>query len=290
MKEHSLIVFTLLSQVAAGTFCLLMACLLWFLSFATLEQAYRWSTPGFLLAAVLMAAAMGTSFFHLGNPHSAWRAASNLRTSWLSREIALVLVFTGCAAVFAAMVGLGIAPLWLLISLGVVSALIGLCLVYTMSRVYCQRTVPAWDTWHTPVIFLLSALSIGTAAASLILALNAGIPPQRLVEIGRLMAALLAVLLVLQVAGLISWLNPAVRTGAYRESLALLTGRHRGILTAHLVLLGTAVLAAGIWLALGFDGSRLIREAALWLTVLLVFAAQVPGRLLFYLARVRQGV
>jgi ferredoxin len=41
---------------------------------------------------------LSLSAWHLGHPERAWRALGNLRHSWLSREVALVLAFLGLAA------------------------------------------------------------------------------------------------------------------------------------------------------------------------------------------------
>ena len=40
-----------------------------------------------LLSFLLIAAGLLASFFHLGHPERAWRAAAMWRTSWLSREV-----------------------------------------------------------------------------------------------------------------------------------------------------------------------------------------------------------
>ncbi|KAA6184842.1 DMSO reductase [Thiohalocapsa marina] len=42
---------------------------------------------GSALALGLLIAGLGASFFHLGRPERAWRAATRWRTSWLSREV-----------------------------------------------------------------------------------------------------------------------------------------------------------------------------------------------------------
>ena len=42
---------------------------------------------GSLLAVALLLGGLAASFFHLGHPERAWRAASQWRTSWLSREV-----------------------------------------------------------------------------------------------------------------------------------------------------------------------------------------------------------
>ena len=42
---------------------------------------------GALVAPALLGGGLIASFFHLGRPERAWRAASGWRTSWLAREV-----------------------------------------------------------------------------------------------------------------------------------------------------------------------------------------------------------
>lgn len=290
MKERSLIIFALLSQLAVGLFVTHLVCFIWFLSFAGLNQAIHWCTPGLIAVAGLMVAATIVSFFHLGNPRNAWRAASHFWTSWLSREIILVIVFTGITVLIAGIVGFRLPLNALFLALGGFGALVGIGLVYTMSRIYRQRTVPAWNTWHTLVHFILSSLSMGVAGTSLLLYLNENIPYTWLITIGRVMDASLVLFLLLKIVTLILWLNPATKTGAYEESLALLTMTHRKVLIAYLILINLAILAGGGLFAVSYQGSWPVQIAILCFTVILVYAAGFFGRGLFYIARVREGV
>ena len=50
---------------------------------------------GSLLAVVLLIGGLLASFFHLGHPERAWRAASQWRTSWLSREVIVLPIAMG---------------------------------------------------------------------------------------------------------------------------------------------------------------------------------------------------
>lgn len=54
---------------------------------------------GAAISLVLLGAGLFSSFFHLGHPERAWRAAAMWRTSWLSREV--IALPTMMAAVFA---------------------------------------------------------------------------------------------------------------------------------------------------------------------------------------------
>lgn len=50
---------------------------------------------GSLLSMIFLIAGLVASFFHLGHPERAWRAATQWRTSWLSREVIVLPAFMG---------------------------------------------------------------------------------------------------------------------------------------------------------------------------------------------------
>ena len=81
------------------------------------------------LAMAFMGVGLMASAFHLGHPERAWRALSQWRTSWLSREaICALLTFLPLGVVFMELV-LGIAHTsWLLPAGGALSIV---CLLYT---------------------------------------------------------------------------------------------------------------------------------------------------------------
>ncbi len=158
LGEWPLVAFSLLAQMSAG-----MAVFALFLPYSFFTQI----AIGFLLGLAGMA-----SFFHLGAPHNAWRALNHLKKSWLSREI---LAF----GLFGAAWLLSLGQHWLLNTehwilntdyCSLLTALTGLWLVYSMSRVYHLRAVPAWNTWRTEAAFFLSGGTLGALATGLVLA------------------------------------------------------------------------------------------------------------------------
>lgn len=148
----SVIVFTTLSGLGFG--------LLFWLGLG-LPAVTGWSAFAFFTIAYLLAVGgLLASTFHLGHPERAWRAFSQWRTSWLSRE--------GCAAVAALLVmaaygaGLVFATTRLPL-LGWLGAALAFATVFTTAMIYTQlRTVPRWRHWSTPALFL--ALSLGGGA------------------------------------------------------------------------------------------------------------------------------
>jgi DMSO reductase anchor subunit len=156
-EDLPLILFTLLTQMAVGGYW----AMLW-----TFPNLGIWQLLPFLLIGVCLGAGMLASLAHLGTKKNAWRALGNLRKSWLSREV----LFTG---LFGAS--------WLLTTLEwmiwqrltiewiALTATFGLGLVYSMSRVYRLPAVPAWNTWKTNAVFLLSALLLGQSFMAILL-------------------------------------------------------------------------------------------------------------------------
>ena len=103
-----------------------------------------------------------SSTLHLGHPERAWRALSQWRSSWLSREgVLAVLVLAALSAWFLS-VFLGMTPpLW------ASAALIALIIatVYATSMIYASlRTVACWHHPMTPVCYLMFSVSGGSLA------------------------------------------------------------------------------------------------------------------------------
>ncbi|CAM5380731.1 DMSO reductase anchor subunit [Aquamicrobium terrae] len=116
-----------------------------------------------LLALALIGAGLLSSTAHLGNPRRAWRALSQWKSSWLSREGVMAIV-TFVPLVVSA---------WLCVFEGRYLALPGLlgaalCLVtvYCTSMIYASlKSVDAWHTPLTPACYLLFSLAGGLLAA-----------------------------------------------------------------------------------------------------------------------------
>jgi len=116
-------------------------------------------TGGGLAVAGLLA-----STFHLGHPERAWRALSQWRSSWLSREgiaAIITLVLFGIYALVWMITGARPPILGLLVALGAATT------VFTTSMIYAQlKTVPQWQSPLTPVVYLGFGLGSGWLLAS----------------------------------------------------------------------------------------------------------------------------
>lgn len=110
---------------------------------------------------VAVTAGLCASSLHLANPKNAWRAFSRFRTSWLSREAILAVVFYPVALIW-------IVSVWLQWASGAVAVFALLTIVAALATVFatamiyaCLRTIPQWHTSLTPANYVLMSLMIG---------------------------------------------------------------------------------------------------------------------------------
>jgi len=126
------------------------------------------------LAIGLSAIGLLSSTFHLGHPERAWRAFSQWRSSWLSREgvlsVATLCVF-GLYALIWIFTGERIAVLGWLSAIGAVATVVATAMIYAQ-----LKTVPQWNSRLTPVCYLAFSLASGFLPAAAIAA-YAGLRP-----------------------------------------------------------------------------------------------------------------
>ncbi len=147
----SIIAFTVLSGLGLG--------LLTFLGLdpnpPTGLAAFLWFGLGYALTLAGLAA----SAFHLGRPERALLAFTQWRSSWLSREAVLSAAALLVMAPHAAALVFLNRPL---AGFGIAAAALCLITVYATSMIYAQlRTVPRWNHWSVPVLFVISAIAGG---------------------------------------------------------------------------------------------------------------------------------
>jgi DMSO reductase anchor subunit len=155
---YSVILFTTASGAGYGLLFLLAV-----LRLAKFAPAERWfGVTGLLMALGLITFGLLSSTYHLGRPERAWRAFSQWRSSWLSRE--------GIASVVTYAPALGLGLLW--ISPGVpgtperiLAALTALCAAVTVwctAKIYSSLpTIRQWDNALVPWVYLTMALASG---------------------------------------------------------------------------------------------------------------------------------
>jgi DMSO reductase anchor subunit len=116
----------------------------------------------FALSLALLAAGLLASFFHLGRPGRAWRAATQWRTSWLSREVIVLPAFMAMVFLYALSVYFGVdKPVSL--GVGALAALLCVALYACTGMIYaCLKFL---QEWHTPLT-LANFFLLGTASGA----------------------------------------------------------------------------------------------------------------------------
>ena len=104
----------------------------------------------------LIVAGLLSSTFHLGHPERAWRAFSQWRSSWLSREgVSAVLTFIPLG-LFALASTFELAPTETVAVLGLIGGAMSLLTIFTTSMIYASlRTIPAWHNGWTVAGYLV---------------------------------------------------------------------------------------------------------------------------------------
>ncbi len=126
------------------------------------------SSPAFAftslaVALVLITAGLLSSTAHLGRPERAWRAFSQWRTSWLSREgVAAVATYPIALGFGAVWSGLIDAPQWIA-PLGLLIAAMCAVTVLCTAMIYRSlKTIPAWYNRFTVPVYFFFALATGS--------------------------------------------------------------------------------------------------------------------------------
>jgi len=164
---YSVIFFTTASGAGYGL-------LIWLGLFGPLGWVPQTSAFGFVglgLALLLITGGLLSSTAHLGHPERAWRALSQWRTSWLSREgVASIATY-----VPAGLFGIG----WVFLErtdglfalMGVLSAILSVITLVCTGMIYAS--LPTIRAWHQPFVvpvYLALALATGALLLTFLLA------------------------------------------------------------------------------------------------------------------------
>ena len=180
---------------------------------------------GLAVALALISAGLLSSTAHLGRPERAWRAFSQWRSSWLSREgVAAIVTYPVALAFGAVWCGLVDAPQWIG-PLGLLTALMCAITVFCTGMIYRSlKTIPAWDSKFTVPVYLAFALATGS---SLLCVISFAFGRFQ-TEAGKFMALLTIVLIfVVIVLKWLYWRKLRRSTGQY--TMAEATGLGEGV-------------------------------------------------------------
>lgn len=121
------------------------------------------------VALVLITIGLLSSTLHLGHPERAWRAFSQWRSSWLSREgLAAVVTYPVAIAFGAVWSGVVDAP-WAIAPLGLLTSIMCAATVYCTAMIYRSlRTIRQWNHKLVVPVYLLFALATGASVLAVI--------------------------------------------------------------------------------------------------------------------------
>lgn len=124
---------------------------------------------GFLLGFALITGGLLSSTFHLGHPERAWRAISQWRSSWLSREGLFSIVTYIPTGLYAlAWIFTDWRGEWFTL-LGMIGAMLCAQTVYCTAMIYASlKAVPAWSNTWTPGVYFSFAAMTGALLLNLI--------------------------------------------------------------------------------------------------------------------------
>ena len=145
------------------------------------EQSHAFYATGSIISLAFLAGGLAASFLHLGHPERAWRAASQWRTSWLSREVIVLPAVMGAVFVYGLVHLFGLrlnvigidTPLHNDLSLvvGAGGTALAFLLYLCTGMIYaCIKFLKEWATPLTVINYTLLGLGSGFLLASVLAA------------------------------------------------------------------------------------------------------------------------
>lgn len=300
VREWALVTFTILSQMSVGSFLVLGVVHFFSIRKAGLDEADRLSDRALLAIGPVMILAMLASLLHLGNPINAPRAIMNFGTSWLSREIMFGVLFAAAGGLFAVMQWRKISTFSVRNVIAWVAVLFGLAHVFSMAQIYRLDTQPVWDTVATPITFFTTTLMLGLLAMGAAFVANYAYVKKHTPDCAELQCELLrGTLRWISIAAIVSLGIEFVVLPVYISYLAtsktavgaaiMLSGDYSLVLILRLVLafFGAGILGAFLYQAATTPGKEHTLSNLAYGAFLLVFTAEVLGRILFYATHIQ---
>ena len=168
MHEWPLVIYTLFVQISVGAYITLIN--IDRLSFQSKQMLTKKAAVILQITiAVLSAAGMTASFFHLGSPLHSINVLNNLGESWLSAEILFqMLFFTGVVLMtllqWKDWHRKGDFRKTLHSITRQIVGIVGVLLIIAMAKLYMLPTVPVWNQPYTLISFIVTAFTLGPIA------------------------------------------------------------------------------------------------------------------------------
>jgi anaerobic dimethyl sulfoxide reductase subunit C (anchor subunit) len=225
-----------------------------------------------------------------------------LDTSWLSREILFGVLFLVFGALYAFLQWRKLGSATIRTVTAWVAALMGIGLVYSMARIYMLYSQPAWNTLATPVSFFVTTLLLGALAMGAAFVWNyarvqktdpgcADVQCELMRTTLRWIAVASVVLLGIELVVLPVYLGfLALGNSAAQTSLQMMFSSFGFVFALRVVLVfvGAGILGLFLYQTASSAGQEKLLGGITYSAFVLVLAAEVMGRYLFYITH--QGV
>ncbi len=307
VSEWPLVLFTILAQMAVGSFVTLGVVQLLARRHTDVKTVDKLTDPTLYAIGPVMVLSIAVAFFHLGNPINALHTIAGIGHSWLARELFFGAGFAILGAAFALCQWRKWLTPMLRQVLAAVTAVVGLALVFCMSEVYASLpTVPAWHSPATPISFFATAFLLGALAVGAAFVIAAAFQRRKATDgesnatvdtltrgtlrgIGVASIVLLAVEFVVIPVYVLSLSQDG--SAAAQSSLAALMVGGGAWFAVRLVLvaLGAGVLGFFLYRTAAKGGDRILAITASSAFVL-VLLAEALGRVLFYDSMFHVGI
>jgi anaerobic dimethyl sulfoxide reductase subunit C (anchor subunit) len=303
-SEFALVIFTIAAQMSVGAFLVLGGVHFFATRYAGIEEADKLSDLALLAIGPVLVLGLIVSFLHLGNPINAWRAITNIATSWLSREILFGILFAGSGFLFAFIQWRKIGSPALRNIVALVTAVFGVGLVVSMAMVYYTLpSVPAWNHWATLALFFSTTILLGALAISAAFVIGYGYLQRRgqaetekqreILAITLRWMALIAVLILgFQFIVLPLYMGFLAVSGPTAQKSAEILVVEHGLLFAMrllLIFLGAGIFSLFVYVVARSSKNIRLMSALTVTAFILVVAGELLGRYLFYASFVRIG-
>ena len=221
----SVIFFTTASGAGYGMLVVLSAMAAW----RGVPMDRMLGISGLGLAFVLVAAGLLSSTFHLGHPERAWRAMTQWRSSWLSREGVLSILTYGPWLVLA--------YFWIYageltetgVKIAALTAVLAVVTIFCTAMIYRSlKTIHQWANKWTVPVYLILGLSSGTLWVAALMSATVGV--EKVFLTFAVVTVLAAWRIKLSYWNLIDTTShpstPNTATGLKGETITLLEGPH----------------------------------------------------------------
>ena len=304
VREWALPVYTVLMQLAIGALFALWAIRSRSLKDHAADDIDRIFRKPILVIFLTITVAMIGSHLHLSRPYLSFLALLNIRTSWLSREIAFTILLFLSSGLLTYLIWFRRGHTALKTALGWLSILAGCAAIFSMSSLYLIPTQPFWNTPLTIVTFFATALLLGVTSACAFMIMDTvlsdtqepalsetrrSILRRALPWFAGLVGLGMVIIILLNVGGLVLLENG---DDLLQMSRALLLGVYGPLLAMRFV----ALVAGAVFLE--FSVLRILRKrtplmsivAPIYIACLLIMISEILGRFLFYAVHIRVGV